>query len=257
MLNESELLQQLFDNRNNLKMSTNIRDTENEGVFNKISDPQYWINAANEGDGHVTPDFYNSEDKLMMDVMRVTDKEGKKGKNPDLARESRISKELTKNLNLKDNIKIFVNAPDMTLSTEEHHSFKKYRHQSDRVISSHINEIPVYEKNHPNFDLVFYIYDESTPYYEYNRIRGNKAECSNIHYPWLDKNFIYKLIDSNVKYLLWYCPYKIMEKEAVRPPETRVSRTYVPFPIAAFDLTKLSENELHTYDYSKIISGEE
>ncbi|WP_032540589.1 hypothetical protein, partial [Clostridioides difficile] len=217
--------------------------------FNKISDPQYWINAADEGDGHVTPDFYNSEDKLMMDVMRITDKEGKKGKNPDLARENRISKELRKKLNLKDDTKVFVNAPDMSLSTEEHHSFKKYCHQSNRVISSHINEIPIYEKNHPNFDLVFYIYDESTPYYEY--------ECSNIHYPWLDKNFIYKLMDSNVKYLLWYCPYKIMEEVAVRPPEAKASRTYVPFPIAVFDLTKLSESELRTYDYSAIISGEE
>ena len=239
MLSEIELLQQLFDTRIDLEVVTNIRGTEKEAIFNKISDPQYWINAADEGDGHVTPDFYNSEDKLMMDVMRITDKEGKKGKNPDLARENRISKELRKKLNLKDDIKIFVNAPDMTLSTEEHHSFKKYRHRSNRVISSHINEIPVYEKNHSNFDLVFYIYDESTLYYEYGKIQENKAECS-IHFPWLDKNFMYKLMDSNVKYLLWYCPYKL----------------HVPFPIAVFDLTKLSESELRTYDYSAMISGE-
>ena len=53
---------------------------------------KYWND--NSQDTNNPPDFYSDKLSIMMDVMRVTDKEVKSGKNPTLAKESKVLKEI-------------------------------------------------------------------------------------------------------------------------------------------------------------------
>lgn len=185
---------------------------------------KYWND--NSQDTNNPPDFYSDKLSIMMDVMRVTDKEVKSGKNPTLAKESRVLKEIEESgiLELFPNVtedNIFLNC-DSGLPTEKDHNFKAYRRQFERTIKKHSSKVDTYKNNHPKIKrTVFFIFDESTDYFmplnpkdEYKQGDIVKVLPKNVHFWFKDKFFIELIINSNADYVIWYAPYKMLSEKS-------------------------------------------
>jgi len=181
-----------------------------------------WVDSSAKNEP--PPDFYNTKEKLMMDVMRIDDhsyvNENGKIINPHNQRESNLLNELiSKNSSIKaaaEKGHVFI-VPRTNLPTDEDHNYRFYVDSFNRVIKKHISKIKKYKDNHPDFDMIFFIADESSPYiipYGKKKVRfvgeGVRAE---LHYFWLDKNMMSCLKDSNVDYVIWMAPYKHFESE--------------------------------------------
>ena len=126
-----------------------------------------WTNSSAKNDP--PPDFYNNRLKLMMDVMRVDDHAREiNGKihNPTNVKESKIQKELRHLINQnqfpKCN-KIIVNAIS-ELPTNEDHNYTFYSKNFNRVLTNHLSKISNYKANHPNYKVIFFVFDESSEY---------------------------------------------------------------------------------------------
>lgn len=190
-----------------------------EKMFLSIYDEKQWNNwINNSGKDCLPPDFYNPQLKLMMDVMRVDDHSfiDKKGKviNPTNARISKLQKDLVNKgfnyYNLNDKFDAIV---DTGLPTEKDHNYNFYTNGFDRVIINHINKIGNYKKNHPNYKVIFFIFDESSMYsqcvYEKSEVYLNKIETGMPHFWYEDEKFFTCLKNSDIDYIIWYTPYKL------------------------------------------------
>lgn len=198
----------IFPNRNNkqLKMKEILDCIINKNIFN-----DNWID--NSKNTNNPPDYYSNSLRLMMDVMRFNDfevVENDKVKNPQLQHESKSFKELKEKgiMDMFPNANLFVN-----LNTGVPSSYENYIKSFKRVIAKHDDSFAEYKKNHPNFKLVYLLFDESEYiYYEnyeedlmgLNRLRENV----NIHYHYLDINFISVIKKSKADYVIWFAPYK-------------------------------------------------
>ena len=179
---------------------------------------KYWIDSSAKN--ALPPDFYNDNEKLMLEVMRVDDHGFKKKGNiinPTLQKEHQLFNELRKTgiLDSFPNLEnVFVNA-DSGLPTDEDHNFKFYYDNFARTINNHKNKIDNYRKNHPNYKLVFFVFDESTAYIECkkrpNKIWKYKMISGQPHLWFFDEKFVNAFIDSDIDYLIWYTPYKGFE----------------------------------------------
>lgn len=142
-------------------------------VFKLIYNKEEWGKWVDSSAKNAPPpDFYNETNKIMMDVMRVDDHayENEKGQiiNPTLQKESKIYKELMssefiKNINFKGDIFITTRTE---LPSELDHNYIFYYKNFDRIIENHVKSINIYKKNHPNFKIIFFIFDESSAYFE-------------------------------------------------------------------------------------------
>lgn len=127
-----------------------------------------WIYSGGKSD--LPPDFYSDNCKLMMDVMRVDDHTHKvKGKfiNETNAKESKIQNEL-KSSGLKDNFpnaNFIVNAIT-DLPTEKDHRYLWYKEMFTRVLSEYNKKVELYNKNHPGYKIIFFVFDESSQYFQ-------------------------------------------------------------------------------------------
>lgn len=171
-----------------------------------------WNNSSDKADP--PPDFYCDELKLMMEVMRVDDhsyKKKRKVANPTRAREHKIEKELKEKgiLDLFPKAKLVINAKT-DLPTKEDHNYNFYREDFKRTLLRHIKGIPNYRQNHPGYKLIFFVYDESSMYFQ--------AEDKNAsidmptkgipHLHFWDKAFTSVFQNADIDYLIWYTPYK-------------------------------------------------
>ena len=163
------------------------------------------------------PDFYCEELKLMMEVMRVDDHGIKrKGKVVNLtrAKEHQLEKELRDSgilTNFPD-AKLFINA-DSGLPTEKDHNYRLYCDNFKRTLSHHIGHIPNYRKNHPNYKLIFFVFDESSMYFvptNENTYIKNVTIAAPHYYFW-DKAFTSVFQKADIDYLIWFTPYKYCE----------------------------------------------
>lgn len=218
-----------------------------------------WTNSSGKGDP--PPDFYSDNLKLMMEVMRLDDHayvdENGKIINPTIALESKRTKEVfnmewyKKHTNKPD---IIVNA-STGLPSNEDHNYKFYYQNFQRVVGHHINKIPIYKENHPEYKMVFLVFDESSLYgIAENDIEAQKEfKCGDIlniqiHSHILDKRFAEMLINSSVDYLIWFTPYKHAEfcGEEVNIPS-----------ITIIKIDELNKEEFIDYPESLVISTEE
>jgi len=168
------------------------------------------------------PDFYNNKLKLMMDVMRIDDHSyvDKDGRSVNLhnKRESELIKELiSKNESIRDvleNGRLYI-TPRHEKFGEEDHNYNLYIKNFERVITNHINKIENYKKNHPNFKVIFLIFDESTPYMK--RLSKNEPKVpgdliyGKLHLWWNDYNMLKIINNSKIDYVIWMSPYKIFQ----------------------------------------------
>lgn len=194
---------------------------ETERVFQSISDEESWVKWTDtSGKNDPPPDFYCDEDGLMMDVMRVDDHGyiSEKGKtvNPTLTREREVTKELQENgiLDQFPGAKLHL-LVDTKLSTEEDHNYRFYRDNFVRTVEAHKKKIHRYRENHPNCKVIFFVFDESSAYMEPLRktntpVKG-QLHCGRVHVWFNDSAFIKVLKDSDIDYLVWFTPYKMIE----------------------------------------------
>ncbi len=147
----------------------------------------------------------------------------KKGKvrNPNYERQHKLEQEL-RDLGVIDAYSslqhIVINAVT-DLPTVEDHNYIYYRDNFIRTIEHHKKRIPLYRQNHPGCKLIFFIYDESSAYFEAERETNEFSDTGEIGalYAWcFDKAFLDIFIGSDIDYMVWFTPYKHFQH--IEPP---------------------------------------
>ena len=232
---------------------------ELESIVNKVCSQKEWVSwIDSSGKSAPPPDFSSDEIRLMMDVMRVNDHEqkGKKGKlhNPSMAHERDMYKELEQAGIIEQfpNAKVVLTGATQ-LPTYEDHNYDLYLKCFRRVVSKHIDSIPLYQNNHPGYKVIFLVFDESSGYFEADRpvdpvkqLRIGDGMVGQPHYFFLDEAFLDVFIHKGIDYLFWFTPYKLFEN--IMPPLELPS-------LCVYDLSKKYEQRMK-YDVSKMVSVE-
>lgn len=229
-------------------------------LFKSIHLKKRWKNWKDtSGKDAPPPDFFSDRYKIMMDVMRVDDHtfKNKKGKlvNPTQAKSTEIFKKL--NPKGHDNLQIFT-IVDSGLPTYLDHNYTYYRDSFIRVIEQHKQKIELYRRNHPDFKLVFFVFDESSAYMENLQnttvqefYKSNPEQDTIIrgrpHYWWIDRDFLNCFLNTGIDYLIWYTPFK-----ASKYLDVSLSFERFKFPQAiVFDLNNLDIKNLDTKKYNE------
>lgn len=225
-------------------------------IFEKIRNKNFKQDWTDTSDKALPPpDFYNQKEKLMLEVMRVDDHAfEKRGKiiNPTNQKAGKIHKELLDSgiLDMFPNASLIVNAPTY-LPTEQDHNYVFYKNNFNRVVNKHKNKISLYRKNHPNYKLIFFVYDESSMYCKVDKpnikIEKNKPIKCIPHLWFLDKAFVESFKNSDIDYLIWFTPYKHLE----------CVETKIELPsFCVFNCNNIDE-DLEEYNPAYMISSEE
>lgn len=188
----------------------------NKKIFRYVQN----LDKFTENNGHdaLPPDYYSNEFSCMFDVMRVNDSEIKKSYNPVKVRERNVEKGL-KESGLLD--KINPNATVFVRSESDdvrEHTMKNYKRNCNRVMSEHIKKLYIWEKEHPNIKHKgLLIFDETECYFE-GYVRYAFADQYEymwdatkplvLHKPWEDESFIGDAYNSDLDFIIWFCPYK-------------------------------------------------
>ena len=241
-----------------------------EEIFEKMCsdiNKNKWIN--NSGKDAPPPDFYSEELKLMFDIMMVNDNAflNEKGKSINLQKkaESEVYKEL-QNSGLLEKLpnldRIYMNISGVE-ETNEHHQYSRYKKEFNRIIQKHIDSVPLYKNNHPNYKLGFLIYDETQPYVEletclynidYYKKIGRIPPVSKIHFPFLDKEFMSVFKNSGIDFIFWYMNNKMIRcKNEETGKIEEVLKNGFP-KVVIIDLQNFDNIELLEYSEVKMIS---
>ena len=217
-----------------------------------------WINSFAKNDP--PPDFYNDRQKLMMDVMRIDDHAfvDDKGRvqNANLQREGEIYRKYFQGQK-RDDIKLFF-VPDTHLPTKEDHNFDRYIANFERVFNKHQEKLGLYQSNHPGYKTIFFIFDESTAYRQVvnpkdvETTKQGREVLGMPHYYCYDKAFVDAIKKSNIDYVVWFAPYKVLQYK-------KGNRIKI-FPLpkcAIYDVKNIREKRLIKYERSLLSSAEE
>lgn len=222
------------------------------GVLNRNK----WKNSFGKSDP--PPDFYNDKHKLMMEMMFVEDNsyKNKKGKlvNKTKERENIILKTIfgSNYKNERDDLNVTV-VTSSGLPSLEDHNFNRYFDNFKRVFDKHVKKLGDYNKNHPGYKSIFFIFDGSTAYVEH--LDGLPLEpkpgqllAGRPHIFTRDRRFVNIIKNSGVDYVIWYAPWK-----AILKPGGGV----YDFPrCAIYDVKNIKEKDLFDYDPKFVISSE-
>ena len=214
-----------------------------------------WIDSSGKSDP--PPDFYNPKAKMMMDIMRVDDhghiNEDGKYINPVNQQESKIQRELRSGV-MKSfpNIEIFVNAVT-DLPGKEDHNYDFYLENFKRTIAKHIRSIPLYTANHPDYQTIFFVFDESSGYVvaadeetASRGVRQGERFLGSPYVPFVDKRFAEVFLGTDIDYLIWYTPFNDFETDMPLLPN-----------VCIYDVKNLSIDSFEDYPKSLIMSTEE
>lgn len=214
--------------------------------------------TARNGHDQPPPDFFSDKCSIMFDALRVNDTEIKNewGKiiNNKFARERKMEKELQKlGINM-ENRNVICNSEYVDFSE---HSLINFSNQAKRTIDEHIKKIHIWKDELPNIKYKgLFIFDESGLYFEGCCIPAEtpaenskwlfipKHNPSHIYYPWLDKNIMQPICDSELDFVVWFCPYKhstITEQTGILYPsvvilDVRYSRTLIEYAYDEYTL---------------------
>lgn len=178
-----------------------------------------WYDSSSKSDP--PPDFYSDEFEMMMEVMRVDDHSfKKKGKSidPTYAKESKVCKEIENSgiLNCFPNGAALLFNVDTKLPTDKDHNYKFYTNSFARIVKKHSEHIAMYRNNHKNYKLIFFIFDESSAYFEVpnkevmkiNRSVGTAIQ-GKAHLYFLDSTLLENILKYDLDYVIWYTPFKL------------------------------------------------
>lgn len=189
-----------------------------EHLIEVLLDKNSWANSSGKGD--LPPDFYSSTQHLMMEVMRVDDHSflGSKGRpvNPTNEHESILRRELESSgfIDKLPNLQDILCIGETGLPTKEDHCYKNYCEGFSRTVGKHISHVDDYKHHHPGFDLIFFIMDESSAYFEtgsesnIGSLRQRLEIAGRLHLFWCDRTLLGNLKGSGVDYLVWFAPFK-------------------------------------------------
>ena len=62
------------------------------------------------------------------------------------------------------------------LPTEKDHNYSWYKESFERVLNEHNKKVELYKKNHPGYKIIFFVFDESTLYFESTYTYPNKSQ---------------------------------------------------------------------------------
>lgn len=195
-----------------------------------------WTDSS--GNGDPPPDFYSNHYKIMMDMMEIYDDEKKKGVNSKI-RERKYERMIIGHRSSPEDLKLVCNIlPDK--ANNIYHDYKSYIKHFERVVNEHIESIKLYQKNHPGFKTLFFLWDESISYFKTNA----EGKPVDIHRCFEDKRFVNLFLSNGIDYVFWFTPYK----------KSNYDNEY---PLMAFyDVEKTDINECIDYDTSSIICAE-
>lgn len=177
-----------------------------------LNNKDNWID--NSAKSALPPDYINITNSIMMEVMRVNDT------NSDTNREeTRMQHELSDSGILKmfpKNVKICCTPNVHTQSYEE------YVCSFIQTVKKHNSKIGKYKKNHPDIEkIIFLICDESEAYFELGELT-NKGFRGNVHQWFFDSKFMNVLKNTSVDIVIWFTPYKVLERDGIDFPEVVV-----------------------------------
>ncbi len=205
-------LQMLFNNEIYLLPTTD----EVEEILEAIRSSDKWAKWTHSfGKDVPPPDFFSDELGLMLEVMRVDDHGFKKKGhiiNPTYEREHKLEKEL-RDLGILDvfpNANLVINA-DTGLETEKDHNYTFYLENFKRTVNHHLGKVKNYHLNHQNHKLIFFVFDESSAYFEASvpKIANLPIGQGRPHLYMFDKAFTEVFINAEgLDYLIWVTPYK-------------------------------------------------
>lgn len=225
----------------------------NKKIFKYVKNLDKFV--ENSGHDTLPPDFYSDEFSCMFDVMRINDSEIRKSYNPVKMRERQAEKDL-RECGLLDavnpNVTVFINSES---DNDDEHTLKNYIKNCNRVMSEHIKKIAIWKSEHPNIKHKgLLIFDETECYFEgyvqhvyadqYVFIWDAKHPLV-LHKPWLDLSFVKNAYESDLDFIIWFCPYKshgsLWQQTHYDYPDlvildTRFSRTnYIQYDILKFE----------------------
>lgn len=145
--------------------------------------------------------------------------------------------------------RFFMNAVT-DLPTDEDHNYKNYYSSFQRTVRKHLLKLKDYKKNHPNKKMIFLVVDETSGIYIETIVKNDEVAAGRPHLVFLDKRFINEFIDSDLDYLILYCPYN----------HFNTIESHEPLPqLTIFDVKNIKNNKtipLYDYDENRMVSCE-
>ena len=219
-------------------------------IIDDILSDEYLNKWMDNTQSQFPPDFINEEDSLLMEVMRIDDHSPDGKKNPNLSRQRSMRKEVEKVREMFPNAKRFFMNAVTDLPTDEDHNYKNYYSSFQRTVRKHLSKLDEYKKNHPNKKMIFLVADETSGIYFEAAKKNDMAFCGRPHLVFLDKRFVNEFIDSDLDYLILYCPYNHFN--------TIEHHDELP-QLTIFDIKHMKNNksvELFDYDEDRMVSCE-
>ena len=195
--------------------------------------PEKWVD--NSGKSKQPPDYLNLSDSIMMEVMRVNDTDSASNK-----RESELQEEIAKSgiLDSFPEVKVISCVPN--IHTQSYSSyFKSFAH----AVKKHDAKIDKYHNNHPGIEkVVFLICDESEAYFE-----RHGAAKGIVHTWFIDKVLMSTILECRAQCVIWFTPYKALERFGIKYPEIVVINPQLIDPKAL-----VTYNEKLMFDATKV-----
>lgn len=207
------------------------------------------------------PDFFSNELNIMFDIARVNDSEIKKSYNPTFISERKAEQEIksswiaTKLSNIDDKLMVI----DKDWDSDVIHKMERYQKNMERVITDHLsskahpNKIKdIWLKKHPAISRKgLLIFDDTENYFQgicIPYLSGqwafiyDLAKPITFYKPWMDKNIMQSIHQSDCDFLIWYAPYKSYGEFTRKMDKT--------FPHTVILDTRFSRTDYIDYDYS-------
>lgn len=206
-----------------------VSKTVYESLLNNID---CWVD--NSAKSALPPDYINAIDSIMMEVMRVNDTGSDTNRE-----ESKMQQEL------KDSgiLKMFPNNVNICCVPNVHNqSYENYLKSFSHTVKKHNSKVKNYKLNHPNIDkTVFLICDESEAYFELCELTNNGFQ-GNVHQWFFDSSFMSVLKNTTVDIVIWFTPYKALERDGIEFPNVVVINPLL-----------IDDSELIGYDIDRML----
>lgn len=210
--NENRILE-LFRAVPTNKVCILFDDDESKGIYESIVlNKENWID--NSAKDSPPPDFLNQTESIMMEMMRVNDTNSEANR-----KETELQKELADSgiMDLFPNAKVATCIPNV-----HNQSYDNYLTSFAKAVEKHGAKISNYRNNYPDITkVVFFICDESEAYYECRK-RTDTGFLGRLHTWFGDKKFMDILKMTKVDVVIWYTPYKVLERDGIDFPEVVV-----------------------------------
>ena len=208
------------------------------------------------------PDFFSDDLDIMFDITRINDSEIKKSYNPTFISENRMLKEIEASWIAKEfpNVADNLICIDKDWGSDTIHNINHYLKNTKRVISEHLSSKghpskikDIWQQKHPTISRKgLLIYDETENYFQGHCESHSSGQFTFVwdstkpiifYQPWMDKNVVEQIYQSDCDFLIWYAPYKWCG--------SFTRKTDKSFPHIVILDTRFPRNDFIEYDYSK------